>query len=105
MELAKANGTVCPDEAEERIKKLREDLAKSHQDVENLRTSASVHTALTNASVEDGSKPIADQVAEHVEAVRAELEARHNERIKQVDERDPWKADKRHKSQSRQEID
>ena len=77
---------IISDEAEEHIKKLREDLAKAHQDAENLRTAASVHTALTNASAEDGSKPIADQVAEHVEAVRAELEARHNERVKQVDE-------------------
>ena len=78
--------SVASDEAEEHIKKLREDLAKAHQDAENLRTTASVHTALTNAPAEDGSKPIADQVAEHVEAVRAELEARHNERVKQVDE-------------------
>ena len=78
--------SIASDEAEERIKKLREDLAKAHQDVENLRTAASVHTAVTNSSMEDGSKPIADQVAEHVEAVRAELEARHDERVKQVDE-------------------
>lgn len=78
--------SIGSDEAEERIKKLREDLAKAHQDVENLRTAASVHSALTNAPAEDGSKPMADQVAEHVEAVRAELEARHNERVKQLDE-------------------
>ena len=71
---------------DERIKQVDEDLAKAHQDMENLRITASVHTALTNASVEDGLKPIADQVAEHVDAVRAESDARHNERIKQVDE-------------------
>ena len=52
--------------------------------MENLCTTTSILTALTNASVEDGSRPITDQVARHVDTIHAELEARHNERIKQL---------------------
>lgn len=73
-------------ETEEHIKKLREDLAQAQQDAENFRTTASVNASIANAPTEDGSTSIADQVAEHVEAIRAELEARHNERVKAVDE-------------------
>ena len=73
-------------EKEEQIKKLREDLAQAQQDVETLRTTASVNVSFANAPTEDGSKSIADQVAQHVETIRMELEARHNERVKQADE-------------------
>jgi nucleoprotein TPR len=68
------------------IQKLREDLAQAQKVAEDFRTTASVNASIANAPTEDGSKPIADQVAEHVEAIRADLEARHNERVKAVDE-------------------
>ncbi len=65
---------------------LRADLAQAQQDAEDLRTSASINAAVSTAPTESGSKSVAEQVAEHVEAVRVELEARHNERVKQNDE-------------------
>lgn len=73
-------------ETEQQMRQLREDLARSQQEADNLRTAASVNTSLASASKEDGAKSVADQVAEHVEAVRVELETRHNERITQADE-------------------
>ena len=73
-------------EAEEQLKKLRDELAKVQHDAENLRTAASVNATLASAPQEDGSKSVVDQVAEHVAAVRVELEARHNERMQQNDE-------------------
>lgn len=66
--------------------KLRQDIATAQQEADNLRTAASVNASLNNGAIEDGSKPVADQIAEHVEAVRIELEARHNERVKQTEE-------------------
>lgn len=68
------------------MQQLREDLAQARKEAEDLRTTASVNASLASAPTEDGSKSVADQVAEHVEAVRVELEARHNERMKQADE-------------------
>ena len=73
-------------EADEQLKKLHDDLALAQRDAENLRTAASVSATLTNAPQEDGSKSVAEQVAEHVAAVRVELEARHNERVQQSDD-------------------
>lgn len=78
---------IPSENAEQQIAKLREDLTLAQQDAEGLRARAAVHTTLTNASIEDGSKSIADQVAQHVEAVRAELEARHNDRVKEAEEK------------------
>ena len=71
------------DEAEQQMKKLRNDLALAKADAENLKTAASVNSTLANAPGEDGSKSVAEQVAEHVATVRTELEARHNERVQQ----------------------
>ena len=66
---------------------LRADLAQAQQDAEDLRTSASISAAVSTGPIENGSsKTVAEQVAEHVEAVRLELESRHNERVRQNDE-------------------
>ena len=73
-------------EVEEQLKKLRDDLAQAQRDAENLRTAASVNATLQSAPQEDGSKSVADQVAEHVATVRAELESQHSERMQQNDE-------------------
>ena len=74
-------------DSEEQLKKLRDELAQTQKDAEELRINASVAATLSNAPQEDGTKSVADQVAEHVAAVRAELESRHNERVEQNDER------------------
>ena len=73
-------------EVEAQMSSLRADLAQAQQDTEDLRTSASINTAVSSAPIDSGSKSVAEQVAEHVEAVRVELESRHNERVKQNDE-------------------
>ena len=71
---------------ESQIQKLRNDLAQAQQDAESLRATATVNSSLANTSAEEGTKSVADQVAEHVEEVRIELERRHDERVKSNDE-------------------
>lgn len=73
-------------EAEARMSSLLADLAQAQQDAEELRTNASINAAVSTAPTESGSKSVAEQVAEHVEAVRVELESRHDERVRQNDE-------------------
>ena len=73
-------------EVEAHMSSLRADLAQARQDAEDLRTNASINTAVSTAPTEGRSKPLAEQIAEHTEAVRAELESRHNERVRQNDE-------------------
>lgn len=73
-------------EVEAHRSSLRADLAQAQQNAEDLRTSASINAAVSTAPTESGSKSVAEQVAEHIEAVRVELESRHNERIRQNDE-------------------
>ena len=73
-------------EMEAHMSSLRADLAQAQQDAEDLRANASINAAVSVVPTESGSKPIAEQVAEHVEAVRIELESRHNERVRQNDE-------------------
>lgn len=65
------------------MQKLTEELGLAKQDAENLRTAATVNAFLAASAPEDGSKSVADQVSEHAEAVRKELERRHDERVKQ----------------------
>ena len=74
------------EEAEDQLQKLRDDLAQAQRDAENLRIAASVNATSESRVQDDGSKPVADQVAERVSIVRAEMEARHNERMQQNDE-------------------
>lgn len=66
--------------------KLRGELVQAQEEAENLRSAASVSASIAAAASTDGEKSVADQVAEHADAVRAELEARHQERMKQTDE-------------------
>ena len=74
------------EEAEQQIARLRNDVSEAQKDADSLRASASVNASLANASTEDSSKTVAEQVNEHVQAVRMELEARHNERMKETEE-------------------
>ena len=72
--------------AEEQMGKLRQNLAQAQQDAENLRATASVNDSLGAISAENSDKTISEQLAERVEAIRAELEARYNERVAQLEE-------------------
>ena len=74
------------DESAQQLAKLQEDLDRARQDADDLRTSNSVQASIASATTENSSKSVAEQVAEHVEAVRAELEARHKQRVKEADE-------------------
>lgn len=73
-------------DVEAHMSSLRADLAQAQQDAKDLRTSASINAAISTVPTESGSRSVAEQVAEHIEAVRVELESRHNERVKQNDE-------------------
>ncbi|KAF6237874.1 hypothetical protein HO173_004075 [Letharia columbiana] len=73
-------------EVEAHMSSLRADLAQAQQDAQDLRTNASINAAVSTAPTESGSKSVTEQVAEHVEAVRVELESRHDERVRQNDE-------------------
>ena len=72
--------------AEEQMEKLRQDLAQAQQDAESLRATASVNDSLGGISAENSDKTISEQLTERVEAIRAELEARYNERVAQLEE-------------------
>ena len=91
-ELASLRGTErtvnndTGDEVQQQMAKLREDLAKAQQDADSLRTGASANASVTSVYREDGSKTLAEQITENVEAIREDLEARHNDRIREADE-------------------
>ena len=70
----------------EQLEKLRQELARAQQDADNLRATASVNTSLGSISAENGAKPISEQLTERVEAIRAELESRHNEKVAQLED-------------------
>ncbi|KAI9846233.1 MAG: hypothetical protein M1837_004222 [Sclerophora amabilis] len=76
------------------LDRLREDLGRAQQEVETLRTHATVSASISNTTAEDGSKPVAQQIAEQVEAVRAELDARQTERIQQAESQFQARADR-----------
>ena len=78
--------TSSSEGAANQIKALQEDLNKSQEEIQKLKTAASVSTSLANAPQESGEKSLAEQVAEHVEAVRIELESNHKEKIRQTEE-------------------
>ncbi|KAL9131208.1 MAG: hypothetical protein Q9217_000810 [Psora testacea] len=72
---------------DEMVASLREDLAQAKQDAESLRTSGPVSLTIAGGGHADHeSKSVADQVTEHAEAVRKELERRHDKRVKDNDD-------------------
>lgn len=81
-----SKGEIASDGLEQQIAGLRAELAATRQEAESLRARTSISTSLANAPVSDGEKSVADQVAEHAEAVRVELERRHQERVKETEE-------------------
>ncbi|KAI9741357.1 MAG: hypothetical protein M1834_003074 [Cirrosporium novae-zelandiae] len=80
-------------ESHEELDRVRKELAEARQEVESLRTTASINAAVAGAP-EDGQKSMADQITEQVDAIRAELEKRHDERVKQAEERFDGRADR-----------
>lgn len=72
-------------ESQEGLERLAEDLTQAQQEIERLKTDASIKASINDRPAEDGSKSVAEQVTEQVEAIRAELEARHQERVQQAE--------------------
>ncbi len=72
-------------ESQPNLEELRQELAQAQQEAERLRTDATIKTSITSASTEDGSKSVAEQVTEQVEAIRTELEARYQVRVLQAE--------------------
>ncbi|KAI9758845.1 MAG: hypothetical protein M4579_002791 [Chaenotheca gracillima] len=84
------------------LDKLRDDLTKAQEEVDNLRTQASIHASISQATSDD-SKSLAQQVTEQVESVRTELEARQAERIQHAEAQFQSRAD-RMKSQLNKKV-
>ena len=74
------------DELQQQIISLQADLAQAESVADNLRMNASINASIAKAPSEDDSKGVAEQVADHVEAVRVELEIRHQARVKEAEE-------------------
>lgn len=79
--------------SEEQMEKLQQDLIRAQEaaevarrDAESLKAAASINTPLKEATTDEGSMSTADQLTERVEAIRQELDARHKERVDQVEE-------------------
>lgn len=68
-------------ESQELLENLRQELSQAQDEVEQLKADARIKASIIDGSTEDGSKSVADQVTQQVEAIRAELEARHQERV------------------------
>ena len=73
-------------QVEQQLETLRRNLAQAQQEANELRTNTFINASLADVSPEDGSRTVANQVEGHVAAVRAELETRHDERVKEADE-------------------
>ena len=71
---------------QEQVVKLQGELLQAQQDAEKLRATASISNTLANSQTPDGEKSMAEQVAEHVETIRADLEAQHKEKIRHTEE-------------------
>ncbi|KAI9825445.1 MAG: hypothetical protein M1832_001175 [Thelocarpon impressellum] len=72
----------------EQLEELQRELAEAQNEVESLKTTAAVNS-MSTASGDDDTRTI----AEKVEEIRADLEARHSERIKTAEEQYKRKAD------------
>ncbi|KAL8827841.1 MAG: hypothetical protein Q9191_002941 [Dirinaria sp. TL-2023a] len=68
------------------LERLRRDLVQAQQDAEALRATASASESLDKRTTEEGGKSVTEQLTERVEEIRAELEARHNDRLAQIEE-------------------
>ena len=82
---AQPNSTLSETNHEE-LERLRQDLANAQQEVASLKVDASINSSIGQPLAEDGSKSLAEQVTEQAGLVRAELEARHDERVQQAED-------------------
>lgn len=78
---------------EVRVEQLQQDLNQAQEaaetarrDAESLKAAASINASVVSVTTDEGSTSIADQLTQRVEAIRLELDARHKERVDQVEE-------------------
>jgi nucleoprotein TPR len=71
---------------------LQAELATAHQEMEELRARAQIAASISNIP-NDESKPIAEQVAAQVELLRADLQTKHDERVRAAEETYQKRAD------------
>ena len=65
--------------------KLRQELFQAQRETETLKSIASTNASAANIQMQDGPSSIAEQMAGQVDAIRVELEARHDERMQQLE--------------------
>ncbi|KAL8949482.1 MAG: hypothetical protein Q9222_004405 [Ikaeria aurantiellina] len=73
--------------AEERSQKLQHELEQSQQEVRDLRAATSRQIIPSDDSTAEGGKPLADVLSELRAEIQAELEGRHNERVREAEEK------------------
>ena len=74
------------DVTKEQINVLQKELAGAQQDADALRAAAVINDSVATIRTDEGSPSIAEQIATQVNAIRAELTSRHDERVRQADE-------------------
>ncbi|MCJ1405513.1 hypothetical protein MMC11_008741 [Xylographa trunciseda] len=77
----------------DQIEKLRQDLATAQSEADALRTTASISESAARLETGDGSLSFAEQLTMQVDQIRAELTARHDERVRQAEETFQKRAD------------
>ncbi|MCJ1284424.1 hypothetical protein MMC26_003756 [Xylographa opegraphella] len=77
----------------DQIEKLRQDLAVAQSEAEALRTTASISESASRMATGEGSPSFAEQLTTQVDQIRAELTARHDERVRQAEETFQKRAD------------
>ncbi|MCJ1432946.1 hypothetical protein MMC27_002304 [Xylographa pallens] len=90
---AKLATTVTDSNSSDQIEKLRHDLATAQSEADALRTTASISESASHMETGDGSPSFAEQLTTQVDQIRAELTARHDERVRQAEETFQKRAD------------
>ncbi|KAI9858209.1 MAG: hypothetical protein M1813_007858 [Trichoglossum hirsutum] len=72
-------------ESSETVEKLKQDLSAAQREVETLKTSAAIQQSIGNVSTDENSKPLTEQISDRVDAIKSDLETKHNERIQDLE--------------------
>ncbi|MCJ1393226.1 hypothetical protein MMC18_006098 [Xylographa bjoerkii] len=80
-------------DSSDQIEKLRQDLATAQSEADALRTTAAISDSAARVETEDGSPSLTEQLTTQVDQIRAELTARHDERVRQAEETFQKRAD------------
>lgn len=70
----------------DQFERLRQDLAAAQSDADALRATACINNSVANVQSQDGMPSVAEQITAQVAEIRAELTARHDERVRHAEE-------------------